>query len=328
MFAPWLDPTYPKPAKPGELRWVVSDEEGKDEWVDGPDDCRTVRGKLVRPTSRTYIPSSVKDNPYYAESDYERQLDALPEPYRSLLMGGFKTAFKDADFQVIPTQWIKDAEDRWKPDGFKDFAMTAMAFDPAGGGADAAELAIRHGGWYANLVTTKGEETADGSAAAATIVKHRRDSAPVVVDVGGGYGGAVTLRLKDNGVPHIGFNGASAAMGHTVDGQLKFSNKRAEAWWRFREALNPDQQGGSVIALPPDPELRADLAAPTYEVTARGIQIESKDDLRKRLGRSPGKGDACVMCLSEGNTAVKRELNRSSLQARANVGYAHMKKRR
>jgi hypothetical protein len=117
-------------------------------------------------------------------------------------------------------------------------------------------------------------------------------------------------------------------MGHTVDGQLKFANKRAEAWWRFREALNPDQQGGSVIALPPDPELRADLAAPTYEVTARGLLIENKDDLRKRLGRSPGKGDAVVMCLSEGNAAVKRAMNNATMQTRSNMGYSNMKKRR
>jgi len=206
--------------------------------------------------------------------------------------------------------------------------MTAMAFDPAGGGADAAELASRHGGWYAELLSEQGEETADGSRSAGTIVKHRRDNAPIVVDVGGGYGGAVTLRLKDNSIPHIGFNGANKSTAKTRDGQLSFANKRAEAWWKFREELNPDQQGGSVIALPPDPELRADLAAPTYEVSARGILVESKDDLRKRLGRSPGKGDAVVMCLSEGHAAVKRALNRSSLQTTANRGYEHMKKRR
>ena len=148
------------------------------------------------------------------------------------------------------------------------------------------------------------------------------------MDVGGGYGGAVTLRLKDNGIPHIGFNGAGKASTKTKDGQLNFANKRAEAWWRFREELDPDQQGGSAICLPPDPELRADLAAPTYEVSARGILIESKDDLRKRLGRSPGKGDAVVMCLSEGNTAVKRALNPSSLQTRANIGYSSIKRHR
>ena len=33
-----------------------------------------------------------------------------------------------------------------------------------------------------------------------------------------------------------------------------------------------------------------------------------KDELRKRLGRSPGKGDAVVMCLSEGNAAQRKLL--------------------
>jgi len=83
--------------------------------------------------------------------------------------------------------------------------MTAMGFDPAGGGDDAAELAFRHGGWYGEVITAQGSETVDGAAAAATIFRYRKDNAPVVVDVGGGYGGAVTLRLKDNGVAHTGF---------------------------------------------------------------------------------------------------------------------------
>jgi hypothetical protein len=330
FFRPWLDITHPKPAKPGELRWFVTAPDGADLEVDGPEEIKLPGAdKPSKPMSRTFIPAALRDNPFLINTNYQANLDGLPEPLRSAVRdGNFMAARQDADFQVIPTQWLIEAQARWKADGFKAYAMTAMAFDPAGGGADAAEFAMRHGGWYAPLVTTKGEETADGSASAGLIVKHRRDAAPVVVDVGGGYGGAVTLRLKDNSVPHIGFNGAGSAMGHTIDGQLKFANKRAEAWWRFREALNPDQQGGSVIALPPDPELRADLAAPTYEVSARGLLIESKDDLRKRLGRSPGKGDAVVMALSEGNAAVKREINRGSLPARSNVGYTNIKKRR
>jgi hypothetical protein len=184
--------------------------------------------------------------------------------------------------------------------------MTAMALDPAGGGRDSAELASRYGGWYAPLVSAKGAETADGSATAATVVKHRRNKCPVVVDVGGGYGGAVMLRLKDNDIEPAPFNGANTVATKTKDGQLSFANKRAEAIWRFREALDPDQEGGSDIALPPDPELRADLCAPTWKLTARGILIESKDDLRKRLGRSPGKGDAVCMAWNEGTRAAMK----------------------
>jgi hypothetical protein len=329
MFAPWLDPNFPRPAKPGELRWVVTDQEGKDQWVTGPDDAQVVRGKAVRPMSRTYIPASVRDNPYYAATDYERQLDALPEPYRTHLLGGFRTTFRDADFQVIPSMWIEAAQARWRSNGNRDCAMTALAFDPAGGGVDSAELCFRHGGWYAPLVSSKGQETADGSAAAGLIISKRRGGAPVVIDVGGGYGGAVMLRLRDNDIAPFSFNGAAASTAKTRDGQLRFANKRAEAWWKFREALDPDQDGGSPVSLPPDPQLRADLAAPTYEVTARGILIESKDALRKRLGRSPGKGDAVVMCLSEGNAAMRREVSsHRQLPASANVGYVNLKKRR
>jgi hypothetical protein len=328
MFRPWLDITHPKPAKHNELRWFVTAPDGDDLEVDGPTPIE-LEGKKLLPMSRTFIPAALRDNPFLINTNYQANLDGLPEPLRSAVRdGNFMAARQDADFQVIPTQWIIEAQGRWKPDGYKAFNMTAMAFDPAGGGADAAELAVRHGGWYAELISEQGTETADGSKAAGTIISHRRDSAPVVVDVGGGYGGAVTLRLKDNGIPHIGFNGANKSSSKTKDGQLSFANKRAEAWWKFREELNPDQQGGSVIALPPDPELRSDLAAPTYEVSARGILVESKDDLRKRLGRSPGKGDAVTMCLSEGHAAVKRALNKSSLQTVSNRGYEHMKKRR
>jgi hypothetical protein len=333
MFRPWLDLTHPKPAQHGELRWFVTTPDGMDKEVDGAEPIE-IDGQVLRPTSRTFIPARLADNPYLVRTDYQTQLDALPEPIRSAVRdGNFMAARKDADFQVIPTEWVIAAQARWKPDGWKDWGMTSIGFDPAGGGRDSAELAARYGNWYAQIVSVQGKETADGSAAAATIIKHRRDGAAVVVDVGGGYGGAVTLRLKDNGIVHIGFNGAMAGVGRTKDRQLGFVNKRAVAWWTFREALNPDQVGGSLVALPPDPELRADLASPTYEVAQRGILIESKEELRKRLGRSPGKGDAVVMAWSEGNAAIRRGLvgpNASRVERPqfATVGYAGQKRRR
>jgi hypothetical protein len=329
VFRPWLDITHPRPARPHELRWFVTAPDGTDLEVKDSTPVELAGVKLV-PMSRSFIPAALKDNPYLVNTNYQAKLDGLPEPLRSAVRdGNFMAARQDADFQVIPTAWILAAQQRWRPDGGRGITMTAMAFDPAGGGDDAAELCWRHGGWYAQLVTARGEATADGSASAATILRHRRDSAPVIVDVGGGYGGAVTLRLKDNAIAHVGFNGAQTSTRATMDGELQFANKRAEAWWRLREALDPDRDGGSVIALPPDAELRADLAAPTYEVSARGILIESKDALRKRLGRSPGKGDAVVMCLSEGNAAVARAVRSARpQQSTANVGYSHLKRRR
>jgi Terminase large subunit, T4likevirus-type, N-terminal len=323
----WLDPTHPNPARPGELRWYAV-VDGEDREVDGPGP-HVIDGKEYLARSRTFIPAKLEDNPDLMSTGYAAVIEGMPEPMRTMMREGrFDVGLQDQAYQVIPTAWILAAQGRWKDDGFKTFAMTAMALDPAGGGRDSAELCWRHGGWYAPLVSAKGPDTADGSASAATVVRHRRDNAPVVVDAGGGYGGAAGLRLKDNGIAVVQFNGAAAAMGRTRDGTLRFVNKRAEAWWRMREELDPDQEGGSAIALPPDPELRADLAAPTYEVRANGILIESKDHLRERLGRSPGKGDAVVMCLSEGNAAVRKLLRRDgSRHPKVNIGYAKLKKR-
>lgn len=328
-WGPWLDPLHPNPAKPGDLRWFTT-VDGKDTEVDGPGP-HFIDGEYVRAKSRTFVPARLSDNPDLSRTNYAATLAALPPELRSAYKEGrFDAQLRDADFQVIPTQWIIEAQARWKPDGHKDYTMTAMAYDPAGGGRDSAELCWRHGGWYAEFVSETGPETADGSRAAGFIIRYRRDAAPVVVDAGGGYGGQVTMRLKDNGVVAVPFVASNTAMGRSADAaQLRFANKRAEAWWRFREALNPDQQGGSAISLPPDTELRADLATPTYEISARGILIESKEEIRKRLGRSPGKGDACVMCLSEGNAAVKRATRTSADRPKfANVGYAAMKRRR
>ena len=330
-WAPWLDRTHPNPARPGELRWFTTIA-GVDTEVDGPGP-HVIEGEPepVKARSRTFIPAKLSDNPFQT-ADYAATLAALPDELRRAYRDGdFSVGLKDNPCQVIPTQWIVEAQNRWKPDGWRGLAMTAIAIDPAGGGKDAQEVSYRYGGWFSPCITEKGAETADGAFAAATLLKHRKDGCPVIVDVGGGYGGAVVLRMNDNGIPVVKFNNAGASTGRAKDGSGRvFLNKRAEAWWRFREALDPDQEGGSIIALPPDPELRADLAAPTYQPDMLKIKIESKEDIRDRIGRATGKGDAVVMCLAEGQIAEKKA-HKSNLaasrgmQTRANVGHGQVK---
>jgi hypothetical protein len=299
MFAPWLDPKHHNPAKPGELRWVVSDDDGKDEWVSGPNDTRVnAKGKVIRPTSRTYIPAKVSDNPYYAATDYERQLDAMPEPYRSLLMGGFQTTFKDADNQVISTAWVQLAQQRWKPKPPEGVPMCSIGVDASGGGDDPLMLARRHDGWYAPLIEVPGKEIPVdriGPFCAGIVVSHRRDDSLVVIDMGGGYGGSMHDHLKANHVEVQQYKGAEGTTKRSRDGKLKFTNVRSAAYWMFREALDPAQEGGSPIMLPDDPALVADLTAPTFEPTPNGIRVEAKEKVVDRLGRSTDRGDAVIM---------------------------------
>ena len=109
----------------------------------------------------------------------------------------------------------------------------------------------------------------------------------IAVDVGGvGAGVADRLRELRHHVVDVHFGGAASD-------PKRFRNKRAELFWNLREALET-----GVVALPEDDELAADLSALRYEFTQDGrIQIESKDDCRKRLGRSPDRADALVLAL-------------------------------
>ena len=310
MFAPWLDPTFPNPAKPGELRWVISDEEGKDKWVNGPE-AVAVGDKIVRPKSRTYIPASVKDNPFYAATDYERELDSLPEPYRSILLGGFKTTYQDQPNQLIPTQWIIEAQKRWHPKPPDNVPMCAIGVDASGGGTDPMIMAIRHDGWFAPMIEVPAKTIPmdrSGTYCGGLVVSYRRDNALVSVDLGGGYGGSMYEHLKANQIEVYGYKGAEKSNRRSRDGKLHFTNKRTAALWGFREALDPDQPGGSPIALPGDAELMADLTAPTFEPTPNGIKAETKDDVCKRLGRSTNKGDAVIMAWYQGPKEVNSAL--------------------
>jgi hypothetical protein len=61
-------------------------------------------------------------------------------------------------------------------------------------------------------------------------------------------------------------------------------------WFRTRDWL---RDGG---ALPDDIDLKNDLVSPTYRVPSTGIiELESKDKIKERLGRSPDLADALAL---------------------------------
>lgn len=306
MFRPWLDLTHPDPAEPGELRWFVTDPDGKDREVAGPEPVAIGRMTLI-PKSRTFIPAALGDNPFLVRSGYQATLDGLPEPVRSAVRdGNFMAARRDDEWQIVPTAWVLAAQQRWTREPPAGVPMCAMGVDIAQGGADATVIAARHDGWFAPLVVVPGVKTPLGTDVAGLVLAHRRDGAVVVLDMGGGYGGAAFEHLRNNGIAAVAHKGAEKSQQRSADRQLGFTNRRSEALWRLREALDPAQPGGSPIALPDDPQLVADLTAPRFAVGPNGIRAESKDDIVRRLGRSPDRGDAVVMAWSEGQRALTR----------------------
>lgn len=316
MFAPWLDEKFVNPAKPGELRWAYVDKNDKEVWVDGPESIYVEEfGKEVSPRSYTYIPASLHDNPFLVGTGYEKQLDSMGS-IRDLLMGGFRTDFKDDPDQIIPTEWVRLAQQRWRPERTElHVPMCAMGVDCTGGGNDPMVIAPRYDGWFSELIEIPGEsipKESQGQTAAGHVVAHRANEALVVVDLGGGYGNALYERLIENGIAAKGYMGSEGTTRRS--GQLKFKNVRTAALWGMREALDPGQPGGSPIALPPGRKLLADLTAPHFKIQSGMIVAESKEDIRKRLGRSTNDGDAVMMSWFYGPKEVNSALEWAGLK--------------
>lgn len=304
-WAAWLDPAHPNPALPGELRWYTTSEDGIEIEVDGPGP-HLIPGELqpVRARSRTFIPAALSDNPDLAGTGYDAALDALPAELRAAYRDGkFDTCLKDRAYQVIPTAWVKLAQDRWTEKPPTGVPLCAMGVDASGGSSDPMIIASRHDGWYARTIKVLAKEIPierAGSYCAGIVMSHRRDDATVIIDLGGGYGSAMYEHLHANGVQPMGYKGAAEGYGKTMCGKFGFNNARSAAIWRFREALDPGQPGGSPIMLPPSPTLLADLTAPTYEPDSKMIVVESKKKVCERLGRSTDEGDAVVMAWTKG----------------------------
>lgn len=315
FFGPWLDKKHKQyPTRPGTLLFYVT---YKDE--DHPVDSKlevepgeTIPGtKIVNDEeypliamSRTFIPSKVKDNPYLMRTGYTAVLQGMPEPLRSqMLRGDFEAGMEDDPWQVIPTSWIDAAMGRWEPKKQKG-EMTSMGLDVSRGGRDKTVLFARYGMWFDEPFRFPGEVTVRGSKVAGQVISKRKHAAPIHVDAIGN-GTSAYDSLADNEVHAVPLISNEKSYGFDVStGKLSFFNMRSEWWWRMREALDPANDTG--IALPPDPKLLADLSTPLWEYRSGGIiKVELKEEIIKRLGRSPDDGDACIYCLID--TAKRRQ---------------------
>ena len=108
-----------------------------------------------------------------------------------------------------------------------------------------------------------------------------------------GIGAGVVDRLLEQGMGCVeGINVARSASDPD-----KFRNLRAELWWEMREWLNQD----SSVQIPDDDSLHGELTALGYKYDSSSrLQIESKDDLKKRGLRSCDLADAMALTFAGG----------------------------
>jgi hypothetical protein len=207
---------------------------------------------------------------------------------------------------VIPLGWVQRAIERWHDWMDRTGGDTSQVDDPtrhilgidvARYGSDESVFAERYGSVCTALHRERQMDTIETSDAAAQYL-HETKSLAVVDVIGIGAGVFDTLRkyrrqslIQAEIIP---FNASGASWRRDVQsGSFKFRNDRAAAWWNMREALDPSR--GSKVCLPDDERMLEELVAPRYKLLAGGIiQVESKDDIRRRLGRSTDSADAVI----------------------------------
>jgi hypothetical protein len=185
--------------------------------------------------------------------------------------------------------------------------LSAVGVDVARGGRDSLVIARRYGSWFAEPEKTPGAEVEDGPKAAALVyhaLANEQYIGAIHVDVIGvgssAYDSLAAMYPDAARAVNVAEGSAYVAMSKTDPPAplFRMKNKRAEMYWRFREALDPD--GGAELALPPGNELVADLCAAKYKVLAGGvIQIEEKAKIKERIGRSPDMGEAVMLAWHE-----------------------------
>jgi hypothetical protein len=214
--------------------------------------------------------------------------------FANRVLGEFHSADEDG---VIPLSWIELATERWKAtqdaSGQCTHVHTHVGVDVARSGEDKTNLAIGVDQRVCEIRTSFHEDTMM-TAGRVRGVLNANPGCLAIIDTDG-LGAGVTDRLREQDQHVYAFHAGEGSDHVDKSGELGFLNVRAAAWWHLRELLDPANEQGCV-ELPDDPELLGDLTAPHWVVMSNGrIKIEAKDDIKKRLGRSPDKGDAVVM---------------------------------
>jgi len=213
--------------------------------------------------------------------------------YQNRVLGEFYSGDEDS---VIPLSWVEAANERWhewNENGRRapGKPMT-VGVDVARSGDDKTCLAVRDGHVITEIRSYSKNDTMTTTGNVMAILEGEPERTAIVDVIGIGAG--VYDRLKEMGARVQAFNAAATSYRRDKTGEMGFSNARSAAWWNLRELLDPS--AGSDICLPPDDSLLGDLTAPhSGEVLSGGkIKIESKKDIKKRIGRSTDKGDAVV----------------------------------
>jgi len=230
---------------------------------------------------------TVKDTQAISTSDIDEERRAGMS--EDMINQEFYCSFLSANSNVlIPFELIQAALDR---DIYYGHSPKIAGLDVARFGDDRTALIVRQGGAISYVETWGKADVVETTGRVLDRFKGGLFGAIAVDSIG--VGGGVADLLKSHGVPT-----AMVQVSESAKDQMRFDKQRDELWWRLREWF---EEGACVIPRSLQPQLRQSMIKDIQDIhfgysPAGRIKIESKDEMKKRLGFSPDIGDA--LCLT------------------------------
>lgn len=219
--------------------------------------------------------------------------------FQNRVLGEFADSGENS---VIPLRWVELANERWVERNGIGEGATSYGVDPARFGEDKTTMAKLVGQVLEYIEAWAKEDTMQSAGRVAAKLGAEEPCAIDTIGVGAG----VYDRLHELGYSVIPVNVSEKTALTDVTGQMSFVNLRSALWWMMRDSIDPEKD--DLIALPPDDQLTGDLTAPQYKYTSNGkLVVESKDDIRARIGRSTDYADAYALAklaASHGNNKM------------------------
>lgn len=213
--------------------------------------------------------------------------------FRVKVRGMFPKVSEDV---LIPYEWIEIANRNWhelQEENFIPVKPCLLGVDVAGMGRDSSVLCPRYGNYVPKFEVHQSSGRADHMhVVGMTIPYLRKKGAKAFIDTIGEGAGVYSRLLEENFTNAFSCKYSEGAYGlHDITGEYEFANMRAYLYWALRDWLNP--KNGFGAALPPCDQLMEEATETKWKFLSNGkIIIEAKEDIKKRIKRSPDYMDA------------------------------------
>lgn len=273
-----LDPTI---RKAGSEIWISMNREEENDPVWAAVGANPDNRSLV-------VKVNYYDNPYCPEEMKYLALKCQrenPDDYEHIWLGA---PANSGSYKLIAYKTVRQAAETVL---FNSSSPLIVGVDVARFGDDRTVFCFRRGRLCEGFKCLSQADNVEVANFATRIIREYRP-VRLFIDAGGVGGGVVDI-LLDRGYKKIV---RPVMFGEKALLDERYHNRRAEMWDELRRWL----EATPAAKIPEDDTLFAELCAVNKKYDSRGrLQLEEKDEIKKRLGRSPDMADALALTFAE-----------------------------